>query len=97
MKLVNGPAPRLTEGGDAVKFEREIVRGAVYRLTDGQRVPLDDAEVTKVIIATGSCIIGGHGVSAEATMRRGRETGVPIGPVRQVVRAGPVPGPAGPI
>ena len=31
-------APRLTEGGDAVKFEWEIVRGAVYRLTDGQRV-----------------------------------------------------------
>ncbi len=28
MKLVNAPAPRLTEGGDAVKFEWEIVRGA---------------------------------------------------------------------
>jgi hypothetical protein len=75
------PAPRLTEGGDAVKFEWEIVRGAVYRLTDRQRVPLDDAEVTKVITATGSCIICGHGVWAQAAMRRGRETGVLIGPV----------------
>ena len=81
MKLVKAPAPRLAEGGDAVKFEWEIVRGAVYRLTDGQRVPLDDAEATKVIIATGSCIICGHGVWAEATMRRSQETGVLIGPV----------------
>jgi hypothetical protein len=34
-----------------------------------------------VITATGSCIICGHGVWARATMRRGRETGVLIGPV----------------
>ena len=32
-----------------------------HRLTDGQRVPLDDAEVTKMVTPR-PCIICGHGV-----------------------------------
>lgn len=79
-KLIDSPA-RLTEGGDAVKYDWEIVRGAVYHLLDGWRVPLDDQQVRNMIIATGRCIVCEHGVWAEETMRRGRETGVLVGPV----------------
>lgn len=79
-RLISSPA-RLTEGGDAVKFDWEIVRGKVWELLDEWRVPLDDEQVTNMIIATGKCIVCEHGVWAEKTMRRGRETGVLVGPV----------------
>jgi hypothetical protein len=72
---------RMTEGGDAVRYDWDRVPGMVYRLTGAERVAIDDEQVTAMMIATGQCMICHHAVWAESTMRKGRETGQLIGPV----------------
>jgi hypothetical protein len=80
-KMIESAAARFTEGGDSVRYDWEIVRGAVYRLTEDMRVPLDDEQVTALMIATGKCIVCDHAMWAEKTLRRAKETGVMVGPV----------------
>jgi hypothetical protein len=80
-RLVERPAGRLNEAGDSVRFDWEYENGALYRLTEDMRVPLDDEQLSALMIATGKCIVCDHAVWAEDTMRKGKERGVLVGPV----------------
>lgn len=80
-RLVERPAGRLNEAGDSVRFDWEYEDGALYRLTEDMRVPLDDEHLRALMIATGKCIVCDHPVWSEETMRRGKEDGVLVGPV----------------
>ena len=44
-------------------------------------MPVNDEQITQMMIDTGQCIICGHALYAEKTMRRVRETGQMVGPV----------------
>lgn len=95
-RLVNSPAPRLNEAGDPVRFDWERDEtGAIYRLTAGMLVPLDDEQVKAMMIATGQCIACDAALFAEKTMKRVRETGIMVGPVCRGSFA-PANAPAGP-
>jgi hypothetical protein len=79
--LVDATPDRRTVGGDAVRYDWDYAEGVIYDLTETERVPIDDAEVTQMMIDTGQCTICHHGMWSEKTMRRARETGLVIGPV----------------
>jgi hypothetical protein len=78
--LVDRTPARRTAGGDAVRYDWDYAEGMIYDLTEAERVPIDDAQVTQMMIDTGQCIICSHGMWAEKTMTRVRETGIMVGP-----------------
>jgi hypothetical protein len=80
-KLVDATPARRTVGGDAVRYDWEYSPGVIRDLTETERVPIDDEQVNQMMIDTGQCIICHHGLWAESTIRRARETGVMVGPV----------------
>jgi hypothetical protein len=77
-KLVES-APRLTEAGEVVDFEWEFAAGVVWKLTEADRMTLDDA--SKLSIKYGKCLKCKRSLKAASTMKAIAETGISLGPV----------------
>lgn len=72
-KLVEINADRLTEDGDTVQIEFEYAKGAIYRLTAADKMPLERAK--KLTIRYGKCIVCNRRLKAKQSVEDG------IGPV----------------
>src|SRR5438132_2374593 len=72
-RLVQIGGERLVESGAHRKFDFEYDKGAIYRLTEGDRMPLDRAK--DLMVRYGRCINCGRFLKAAVSVERG------IGPV----------------
>lgn len=77
-KLVES-APRLTADGEVVDFEWEFAAGVIWKLTEADRMTLEDA--SKLSIRYGKCLKCKKTLKAAKTMRTIEETGIALGPV----------------
>jgi hypothetical protein len=77
-KLVES-APRLTEDGEVVDFEWEFAPGIVWKLTEADRMSIEDA--SKLSIKYGKCLKCRKTLKAASTMKTIEETGIALGPV----------------
>jgi len=80
LKLVEAPSHRLTVDGRTVDFEFEYAKGAIYKLTEADRMSIEEAE--KLSIMYGKCIICGRRLKVAESIKRG------IGPVCAKIIAG---------
>jgi hypothetical protein len=72
-RLVETSSDRLTEGDDLVRIDFEYAPGAVYRITEADRMSLDEAK--SLMIRYGRCIACGRFLKVAQSVERG------IGPV----------------
>lgn len=72
-KLVEAPSPRLTEQGEVVDFDFQYAPGAIYSLTEADRMSVEKAK--KLMIRYGRCIVCGRQLKVAESVERG------IGPV----------------
>ncbi len=72
-KLVEAPSNRLTEQGEVVEFDFVYAPGAIYNLTEANRMPLEEGK--KLMIRYGKCIVCGRRLKVAESVERG------IGPV----------------
>lgn len=72
-RLIEIGGQRLTEAGTVVEIEFEYAPGAIYRLTEADRMPLEKAK--ELTIRYGRCIVCGRRLKAAQSVERG------IGPV----------------
>jgi NADH pyrophosphatase NudC (nudix superfamily) len=73
LKLVEAPSTRLTESGAVVDFEFEYAKGAIYKLSEENRMSLEEAK--EYTIKYGRCIVCGRRLKRAESVERG------IGPV----------------
>lgn len=63
-------ADRLTEGEKVVKFEWDYAAGAIFTLTESDRVSLDDEEIRDITTRYGRCICCGRVLKAAESVQR---------------------------
>lgn len=73
-KLVEISGERLNEAAEHVKIDFEYAKGAIFRIKEQDRMPLDE-RVKQLMIRYGRCIVCGRFLKAATSVERG------IGPV----------------
>ena len=68
-KLVIAPSQRLTKGGAVVDFDFEYAPGAIYQLTEADRMKPEEA--TALMIKYGRCIMCGRPLKVAQSVERG--------------------------
>jgi hypothetical protein len=71
-------APRLTEHGEQADFEWEMAPGMIWKLTEADRMPLEDAHA--LVIKYGRCLKCRRTLKAFKTLQTAAETGRMLGP-----------------
>jgi len=73
LKLVEAPSERVTEAGEHVHFDFEYAKGAIFKLTEADKMPIERAR--QLMIRYGRCIVCGRRLKKAESVERG------IGPV----------------
>jgi len=73
MRLVEAPSDRITEEGELVPFDFEYARGAIFNLSETDRMSLEEAK--KFMIRYGRCIVCRRKLKVAESVERG------IGPI----------------